>query len=527
MKKIRKEALIISFVFLCGCSVKYYEKSAEKDIKEIWNKSYKKVENKKLPESALNEETFTETKILSLPDAIKLGLENNREYKTEKENVYMKILDFTYQKYLFKKRYGSGGSVNWEKADEESVSGDLDFSLIKLLSNGAQITFNLTQEFLKYFTGNKEKDFQTFLSLNFFQPILKGAGRKIALEDLTQSERNVIYEIRNFLRYERELSVEITKKYLDVVARKKNLDTFWKNYQFLKRIRERNENLADAGRISTIQVDMARQDEFSAYQRWINALNDYKNAIDEFKVFLGISPSENIEIKSRNLEEILTKGVKKFNVDLKTGIKQAFRNRLDLITYYEKVKDAERKVKVAINNLKGTLDLNFEIESDTEEKSRPSVDFQKPEYSFGIDFELPVDKLKERNEYKEKLIELDRARRNFEEKKDNVKLEIIENYRNLEDAYQSYLIQKNSLNLAEKRIDSTDLLFQAGRATTRDILDAQRSYLSAETSLTSASINYIKSYLDYLLSCEMIEVDINKVWKGDKYEEIFGKIGEK
>ena len=272
---------------------------------------------------------------------------------------------------------------------------------------------------------------------------------------------------------------------------------------------------------------MARQDEFSAYQRWVNALNDYKNGIDEFKVFLGLSPTEKIEIRSEEIEEILTKGVKKFNVDVETGIKQAFKNRLDLLTYYEKVKDSERKVKVAINNLKGTLNLNLGVESSTEEKSKPSIDFQKPEYSFGIDFELPVDKLEERNEYKKKLIEFDRARRNFEEKKDKVKLEVIENYRNLEDAYQSYLIQKNSLTLAEKRIDSTDLLFQAGRATTRDILDAQRSYLSAETSLTSASINYIKSYLNFLLSCEMIEVDINKIWKGDKYEEIFGKIGEK
>jgi len=191
------------------------------------------------------------------------------------------------------------------------------------------------------------------------------------------------------------------------------------------------------------------------------------------------------------------------------------------------VGDAERQVKIAINNLKGTLNLNMSIESGTEKKSRPTFDLTKPEYSAGLEFKLPIDKLPERNAYKKSLISLDRAKRSFEEKKDNVKLEVIENYRNLEEAYQSHLIQRNSLNLAEKRVDSTDLLFQAGRAETRDLLEAQNAYLSAETSLTSASINYISAYLDYLLSCEMIEVDIEKIWKGDKYEEIFGKINKK
>ncbi|HOV21494.1 MAG TPA: TolC family protein [bacterium] len=520
--------IIVGFLFiLCGCSVKYYEKSAEKDIKEIWDKSYKKVEEKKLPDSILQEDVFPETRVLDLSSAIKIGLENNRNYKSRKENVYIKILDYTYQKYLLKERYGIGGDISSEKSGDETIGADLNFNLIKLLSNGAKISFDITQDFLKYFTGNKEKDFQTFLSLNFFQPILRGAGKDIALEGLTQAERNVIYEIRDFLRYEKQLSTDIAKKYLSLVAQKKNIETYRRNYEFLKKIRERNENLAQAGRLSPMQVDMANQDEYSASQRWITASNNYKNAVDSFKIYLGIQPTEKIEIEDKQVEDVLSKGIQKFDIDLTSGTEVALKNRLDLITFYDMVADAERQVKIAINNLKGTLNLNMSIESGTEKKSRPTFDLTKPEYSAGLEFELPIDKLPERNAYKKSLISLDRAKRNFEEKKDNVKLEVIENYRNLEEAYQSHLIQRNSLNLAEKRVDSTDLLFQAGRAETRDLLEAQNAYLSAETSLTSASINYISAYLDYLLSCEMIEVDIEKVWKGDKYEEIFGKIDKK
>ncbi|MCD6407778.1 TolC family protein, partial [bacterium] len=339
-----------------------------------------------------------------------------------------------------------------------------------------------------------------------------------------QAEREIIYEIRDFLRYERRLTVDISKKYLDILMLKKNIQIYWENYQVLKRIRERNENLAMAGRLSPVYVDMAKQDEFSAYQKWISAVNDYRNAIDEFKVFLGLPPEKKIEVDDKIIKKILTEGVKKFDINLKEGIASALKKRLDLLTYYDEIYDAERKVKVAINNLKGIINLNASVESSTEEKSKPDFNFQKPSYNVGIEFEFPVDKLYERNEYKKKLIELERAERNFEEKKDEIMLEVIENYRNLEEAYESYLIQKSSLSLAEKRVESTDLLFQAGRGTTRDLLEAQEAYLKAETSLTSASINYIKTYLDYLLSCEMIEVGMEKIWKGEKYEEIFGKI---
>lgn len=446
-----KKLLFLYLLFLCDCSVKYYEKSADRDIKELWKKNYKKVENQKLPGSVLKESVLSETQILTLSSAIKTGLKNNREYKTKKEDVYFKILDYTYQRYLFKKRYSLGGNIEWEKTDEESISGDLNFSLIKLLANGAQITFDITKEFLKYFTGDKKKDFQTFLSLNFFQPILKGAGKEIILENLTQAERDIIYEIRDFLRYERSLTVQISKKYLDILMLKKNTEIYWKNYQFLKKIRERNENLAMAGRLSPIYVDMAKQDEFSAYQRWVSSVNDYKNAVDEFKVFLGLPPEKKIEIDDRFIKEILTKGIEKFDIDLKDGIATALRKRLDLLTYYDEVYDAERKVKVAINNLKGVVNFNFSVETSTESKSKPNFDFQKPEYNGGIEIELPVDKLYERNEYKKKLIELERARRNFEEKKDEITLEVIENYRNLEEAYQSYLIQKKQFVSCRKK----------------------------------------------------------------------------
>jgi len=95
--------------------------------------------------------------------------------------------------------------------------------------------------------------------------------------------------------------------------------------------------------------------------------------------------------------------------------------------------------------------------------------------------------------------------------------------RSIEEAYQSYVVQKNSLDLATRRVESTDLMLQAGRATTRDLLEAQESYLQAKKSLSSAIVNYLLSYLDFLKNTEQLELDDSGVWKGDLYEKIIGE----
>src|SRR5204862_959870 len=47
------------------------------------------------------------------------------------------------------------------------------------------------------------------LNFNAIQPLLRGGGKAVALESLTQVERNLLYAIRNYARFRKELYVEI------------------------------------------------------------------------------------------------------------------------------------------------------------------------------------------------------------------------------------------------------------------------------------------------------------------------------
>lgn len=281
--------------------------------------------------------------------------------------------------------------------------------------------------------------------------------------------------------------------------------------------------LSAAGRLPPLQADQAKQNEYRAYQQWIQAGNSYKKIEDEFKIFLGLSPDVNIALDEKSLEHFLKEGISPLETDTEEVMSYALEHRLDLLTSFDNVGDAERNLDIAKNLLRTRIDFSGKVSSSTEEKSSVDLEFKQPSYSAGIDFELPTGKIADRNRYKQALINLDRKQREFTLKRENVKLEILNSLRSLEEAYQSYIVQKNSLELATKRVESTDLMLQAGRATTRDLLEAQESFLDAKNSLSSAIVNYLISYLELLRDTEQLQLDDTGVWKGDLYEKIIGE----
>ncbi|MFN4227804.1 MAG: TolC family protein [Candidatus Ratteibacteria bacterium] len=512
MKK--KYFYVFGLILLISCSPKYYEKSVDKEVFQIIDEKKQKIKKDKMPIN-LNENTEKETLILSLKNTLIFSAEKNRDYQTAKENVYISVLDLIYQRYLFRPRATLTGNINWYKNSDEKISSNLNLKIIQTLSTAGEISLNIGEAILKYLTGDKEKAFQSILSLNLFQPLFKGTGRKIALENLIQSERNVVYQIRDFLRYQKSFSIDITKDYLNLLLYKKRMENYYANYINLKTTRERIEMLSDAGRIAPFQVDQARQNEYTAYQRWIDAQNLYFSSLDSFKIKLGLSPSFNLILEDKEIEELFEKPLPEIKLNLTEYIDYALQNRLDLITEYEKVEDSKRKVEIALNNLKNEIDLSVSIKSRGDVKANPNIDLNKPEYDVGIDFNIPFSKLPQRNEYKKALIQYERTKRNFDKKIDIVKKEIIDSYRKLQESYQSYNIQLTSLKLAEKRVESTDLLLQAGRATIRDLLEAQEAYLSAKNNVINSITSFILEYLNFLYITEKLELDERGIWKGD------------
>ena len=525
-------ALSLAALVASGCSTEYYKQSADDEVYKILEEKHAELfdtqaryEIEQIASDPMGNLVRAEEALLEMPEGIERDEElplivshtqaltiatyNNREYQRRKEEVYLTALSLTDARHEFSAQFDGFITSYWKKAGNgtETFSASGGFGLVRMLKTGAMIGIDISTEFLRYLTGDPRRTVASILAVEIIQPLWRGAGRRIATENLTQSERNVVYAIREFARYKKTFSVDITTDYFRILQQRDVVRNELNNYNNLKIIRDRSEMLAKAGRLQEFEVDQARQNELRARDRWVSAVQSYFSLLDNFKLKLGIPVDTNVDLNDADLEALVAKGINHPDLPLATAVERALVGRLDLQNTLEKVEDAQRKVVVAANNLAPQIDLVFSMDASTTSPSMGGFRFNRATWNAGLDIDLPLDRLSERNDYRESLINLVRAQRNFAEDADDVKLAVRSAWRTLQEKRESYKIQSNSLELALRRVDSITMLLQAGRADMRDMLDAQESLIDAQNALVGALTDHAIARLQFYRDIGSLQVD--------------------
>ena len=86
--------------------------------------------------------------------------------------------------------------------------------------------------------------------------------------------------------------------------------------------------------------------------------------------------------------------------------------------------------------------------------------------------------------------------------------------RRLAQARESYNIQQSAADLARRRVEATNLLLDAGRAQSRDLLEAQDALLEAQNALVRALVDHTVARLEFLRDTEQLEVDEQAIPNG-------------
>jgi outer membrane protein TolC len=236
--------------------------------------------------------------------------------------------------------------------------------------------------------------------------------------------------------------------------------------------------------------------------------------LDGFKIMLALPTDANIELNQDELKALEQIGVSLPDYTLDTAIETALTQRLDLATSMDQIDDALRKVMVAADGLGTELDLVGSLNvSSTPPTNYSRLQFNRGTYSLGLNTDLPLDRTTERNAYREALIGLLQQKRAYEDLTDNVKLQVRQSYRQLEEACEEYQIRKNSVDLAERRVESYLLLLEAGRLSARDLLDAQSDLLQAQNALTAALVAHAVAKLNFFTNIDVLQVKPDGMWQ--------------
>ena len=451
---------------------------------------------------------------LSLADALALGARNNRRYQTLKEDVYVKALALDSERYAFDTKF-TGFLVGALAGEPEIVKNTAEAGggASRTFENGTSIAGNLAVDIVRMLRDDWHSTGLTG-DLTVSVPLLRGAGRDIVREPLTQAERNLAYALFAFARYRQTYALSVAKAYYNVLEFAQNRRNSDDNARRLEQNWDRAEMMFKAGRMDRIQVDQAKTDLLAARQTIITKQQGYEDALDSFKITLGLVPEAPVALKDEELEKLESEmadlaasqphALAGFP-DETTALNTALVRRADLAATRGDVADCERAVKVAADALRA--DVTVEGGGAIDEERRQHRPYGGTESTFArLKISMPWDRRRERNAYRRALIALDQSRRTFEEAEDNVKNEVRAGYRNLAAARALYENKVESLKTAQMRVDSNDLFMQSGRSSMRDILEAESAMLTARNALCSAVISWRLSDLSLRNAMGTLEV---------------------
>ncbi|HZZ78619.1 MAG TPA: TolC family protein [Gemmataceae bacterium] len=270
--------------------------------------------------------------LLSMDQAIELGVINSPTYQSIRESLYLTALPVTQQRFNF--AYQWAATADWIRQWAGPTSnaglqnrwlGTSNIGFSKLFSTGALLTTDFTNTTVFNFVGNGFTSAST-VNVNVVQPFLQGGGKAVNLEPLTQTERNLLYAMRAYYRFREQFNVAVALGttpptdlrsafasttagpistlaalgiastdvsggfvgYLSVLYRQLDMAVDQKLVADLERAVKIIEAYQEGGMFSPLQVDQVRSTLYNAKNTVLSDRQFVTNGLDQFKIVLGL-----------------------------------------------------------------------------------------------------------------------------------------------------------------------------------------------------------------------------------------------
>jgi outer membrane protein TolC len=468
-----------------------------------------------LPAEAI-ESGGREPLVLDLQTSLRLAFSSSRDYLDQRESLYLAGLRFTLTRYNFGPILNSTISYLWNDAENsrgsDSLAAGLGVSQIlptggDLAVSGAVSGSRADDPDLFTPPDPSEYAYDSTVQLNLRQPLLRGFGYEVSHEALTQGERDLIYSLRAFELFREDFCIRITDAYYRLVSQKARLANDEQNYRDAVYDRERTEAMLQTDRARPDDVFLARRREIEAEDALLVSRTDYKLALDDFKILLGLPTASPIELVDDEPE------FQAVRIDPQSAVQVAHHNRLDLQTIRDRVEDTERQVRLASNGLLPDLDLSVDWAFDNDVSKPYDPTPERWSAAVGATLELPLDRKSERNAYRSALIALAQTRRDLERRLDEVERDILDQLRELQQLEKRITLQKDQVAFEKKAVEVTRIRRESGEAQTRDLLDARQGLINAQNALINLKVQHFVARLRLRRNLGVLFIDEEGMWR--------------
>ena len=388
---------------------------------------------------------------LSLEEAIKLSLENNKELQAQRIALKTSELNLTADKNLYLPEFFF--SYRYVHQTEKQ---------------GFNVPPNMT-------VSSSKRDYQSY-TLGLRQ-ILYDGGFRASKVDLSRSE----VEIQRLLVKEKEkdVALEVVKAYLDALSAKALVEVYKKQEEALRFAKERAQAFYEQGLVAITDVLQAQVKLSQAQRDLRQAEGSYRVALSRLSQLVGkeVYDVEPVEV---SVEEL----------DLNTYVEKALSKREIINIFAQKVSQAQKLQKLRESSLLPKVFLQLEyLYSDQNPVVSPKG---LGLFSFGVSLNLQglegyyrkLSAVEEEKKAKVELLDI----------KEKIKLAVKADYENLLTTRDSLKVAEDGLKFAEKFFELVQEQYANQIVGMLELLDAEASLTSARKSRELSYYEYLKAY---------------------------------
>ena len=474
---------------------------------------------------------------------------NGKAYMTEKEAILMALrhnLDINVERhnYLFDERIidqrksiydpNLTFGLNWDRETTPTASileggtkvtnilTTYNWSYRQKFSSGSSLEANLhgLRTLSTSFFASLVPAINTSFEVLFRQNLLEGFGRIAADYEIEISRNNLEITEQEFKRTVTDLILEVLDRYWELSFAVQDIEVKQKSSQLAKTVLAQNKARFEVGTVARLQVVEAQAEVASRREELIASQFAYRQVQDQLiklitnyedpRQFPGeVVPADQVYTPPKISEPF--ERLQSIALEQRPEIQQA-----ELETLNQRV-----NLKVSRDRLKPTLDMVLGYKQFGLGGRRRIVDFSRgftdPRiieiiegglgnslsqlfasdffgYTLALNLELPISNTDARAQNAQAQIALDRLELRTRSVSQSISLEIRDALTRIEGIQARLEASQAAVRFAGERLEGEQARFDVGMGTTRELIEAQRDFLQAESVSLRAQIDLIKSH---------------------------------
>ena len=431
--------------------------------------------------------------VYSLQDAIEQALEGNHQYRSLLNSVEIAEMDYVKARSAFKTKLT--GNLNSDARNGAEIGSAYNLGLRKRNESGSAYGVGL---YNSTFGDNSLSEIRFSYTLPFFQD--KISSGKF---DSDRAELDLRHRERMAKIGAEELALSVVAAYYRLSLADNHIDVARGELALAQKLERATRIRAETGRSSELDLQWAGLRIAQAEQRYESVTLQRVKSENSLKMMMGLDVTAPISVD----QEI--PGVADPDLLLLSSDEvevMAMQNRAELIGLGEDLDLARRKLRSVPAKRFPGLDVNlmYSLVGDgTSFSDSMSFDDQR----FGVGVSMDVDLMGNPDQRQRRLfLFYDDKRRSYERLEDEIRIAVKDAvFQAQEDAGQLNLARE-SLRLAEKQFQLTELKYRAGSASTQEVLEAQQDMSDARYMELSSRVNYLMSaYRVRLVAGEILQ----------------------